>query len=167
MHLMYCSKQTRVVLHNKPMTEAKENLEEVHVDLWGPHYPPSLSGNLYAAILMDAKTRKSWVLYLRSKDEFVDAFQNWLPAVKVQCGKSMKALRPMEEESLSQPNSRNFVTNEESKSNTPHLTFTKKMGSPSKVISAHRQRVILRLLGRGHGYRQLSLQPPSDQRHEG
>lgn len=57
------------------MTEAKEKLDEVHVDLWGPHYyPPSLSGKIYAAILVDANTQKSWVAYLRSKDEFVDAF---------------------------------------------------------------------------------------------
>ena len=36
------SKQTRVVIRDKPMTEASEKLEEVHVDLWGPHYPLSL-----------------------------------------------------------------------------------------------------------------------------
>lgn len=69
------SKQTRVVIQNKPMTKVNEKLEEVHVDLWGPHYPPSLSGKTYAAILLDGKTRKSLVMYLRSKDEFVDAFQ--------------------------------------------------------------------------------------------
>ena len=46
------------------MTEATEKVEEVHVDLWGPHYPPSLSGKTYAAILLDAKTRKSWVMHV-------------------------------------------------------------------------------------------------------
>lgn len=74
------------------MSEAKEKLDEVHVDLWGPHYPPSLSGKTYAAILLDANTRKSWVAYLRSKDEFVDVFQVWLPVVEKQCSKSMKVL---------------------------------------------------------------------------
>lgn len=87
------SKQTRVVVQNKAMTKAKEKLDEVHVDLWGPHYPPSLSGKTYAAILVDANMRKSWVAYLRSKDEFVDAFQVWLPVVENQCSKSMKVLR--------------------------------------------------------------------------
>lgn len=61
------SKQTRVVVDSKPMTEVKEKLEEVHVDLWGPHNHPSISGKAYAAILLDAKTRKTWVIYLRSK----------------------------------------------------------------------------------------------------
>lgn len=87
------SKQTRVVIQNKPMTEVNKKLKEVHVDLWGPHYPPSLSGKMYAAILLDAKMRKSWVMYLRSKDEFVDAFQTWLPVVENHCNKSMKAFR--------------------------------------------------------------------------
>lgn len=64
------------------MIEVSEKLEEVHVDLWGPHNLPLLSGKTYAAILLDAKTRKTWVYYLRSKDEFVDLFQVWLPKVE-------------------------------------------------------------------------------------
>lgn len=47
------SKQTRVVLQNKVMTKAKEKLDEVHVHLWGPHYPQSLSKKSFAAILVD------------------------------------------------------------------------------------------------------------------
>ncbi len=86
------NKQTRVILRNKSMTEVNEKLDEVHVDLWGPHYPPSLSGKTYAAILLDAKTRKSWVKYLRSKDEFVDVFITWLPIVKKQSNTLMKTL---------------------------------------------------------------------------
>lgn len=77
---------------SKPMTEVKEKLEEVYVDLWGPHNPPSLSGKTWAAIMLDAKTRKTWVMYLRSKDEFVDVSQIWLPKAENQSKKSMKAL---------------------------------------------------------------------------
>lgn len=76
------SKQTRVTVRNKAITEVDEKLEKIHVDLWGPHDPVSLSGKKYAGILLDAKTRKTWVIYLRSKDEFVDAFQVWLPKVE-------------------------------------------------------------------------------------
>lgn len=86
------SKQTRVVNRSKPMTEVKEMLEEVHVDLWGPHNPPSLSGKTYAAILLNAKTRKTWVHYLRSKDEFVDVFQIWLPKVEKENKLLMRSL---------------------------------------------------------------------------
>lgn len=57
------SKQTQSIIQ-KPMTEANKKLKEVYVDLWGPHYPLSLLGNIYAAILVDINTRKSWVKYL-------------------------------------------------------------------------------------------------------
>lgn len=72
-------KSTRTVKRHKSMTLANEKLEEVHADLWGPYNPPSQSGNTYAAILMCEHTRKTWTLYLRTKDEFVDVFQVWLP----------------------------------------------------------------------------------------
>lgn len=42
---------------------------------------------------MCEKTRKTWTLYLRSKDEFVDAFQAWLPRVEAESSYKMKALR--------------------------------------------------------------------------
>lgn len=58
------SKQTRVVRRYKHMTPVEEKLEEVHVDLWGPHNPASLSSSMYVAILICEKTRKLWVLYL-------------------------------------------------------------------------------------------------------
>lgn len=38
-------------------------------------------------------TRKTWTLYLRGKDDFVEAFQAWLPRVETESGFSMKALR--------------------------------------------------------------------------
>ena len=75
------------------MSAANEKLEEVHADLWGPHDPPSQSGSTYAVILLCEHTRKSWTLYLRSKDEFVDAFQIWLPRVEAESNCKMKALR--------------------------------------------------------------------------
>lgn len=87
------NKQTRIVIQNKPMTKVEGKFDEVHVDLWRPQHPASLSGKTYAAILLNAKTRKTWVIYLWSKDKFVNAFQVWLPKVENECNKSMKAFR--------------------------------------------------------------------------
>ena len=56
------------------MTPANVKLEEVYADLWGSHNPPSRSGNVYTAIFMCEHTKKTWTLYLQSKDEFVDVF---------------------------------------------------------------------------------------------
>ena len=88
------SKQTRIVRRQKLMTPSEDKLEEVHLDLLGPHDPSSLTDSTYASILMCEKTRKSWVLYLRSEDEFVDAFQIWLPRVENESKCTLKTLCP-------------------------------------------------------------------------
>ncbi len=75
------------------MTPTTSKLEEVHADLWGPHDPPSQSGSTYAAILICEHTRKTWTLYLRGKDDFVDAFQIWLSRIEAESACSMKTLR--------------------------------------------------------------------------
>lgn len=73
------------------MTPINKKLKEIYVDLWGPHNPPSLSDSSYAVIFLCEKSRKTRVLYLRSKDEFVDAFQIWLPRVKAELVCTIKA----------------------------------------------------------------------------
>ncbi len=42
---------------------------------------------------MCERTQKTWMLYLRGKDNFVDAFQIWLLQVETKSGCLMKALR--------------------------------------------------------------------------
>lgn len=93
------SKQSRAIIH-KPMTEVEEKLEEIHVNLWGSHHPALLSEKKYVAILLNAKTRKTWIHYLQSKDEFVNIFQVWLPKVENEYTKSMKMYVQMEVVSL-------------------------------------------------------------------
>lgn len=73
------SKSTRVVKKNKSMTPTTSKFKEVHANLWGPHDPLVQSGSTYAAILICEHTRKTWTLYLQGKDDFIDAFQVWLP----------------------------------------------------------------------------------------
>ena len=87
------SKSTRILRQNKSMTATTKKLEEVHADLWGPHDPPSQSGSIYAAILICEHTRKTWTLYLKGKDDFVDAFQAWLPRVENESGCSLQTFR--------------------------------------------------------------------------
>ena len=115
------------------MTKVEGKLDEVHVDLWGPHHPASLSGKTYAAILLDAKTRKTWVIYLRSKDEFVDAFQVWLPKVENECNRSMKALRADGGGSSYLQSSETSAIRRAFQSNILHLTCTKKMDLQNKA----------------------------------
>lgn len=64
------SNQICVVIRNRLMTIAEEKLDKVHIDLCEPNYPGSLADKTYVAIFLDEKTRKTWLIYLRSKDEF-------------------------------------------------------------------------------------------------
>lgn len=74
------------------MTEVKEKLEEVYINLQGLYYLALLLGKKYIAIFLDAKTRKTWIYYLQSKDEFVNVFQIQLPKIKKKCAISIKVL---------------------------------------------------------------------------
>lgn len=57
------------------MTPTANKSDEVYVDLWSPYNPLSLSRSVYAANLICKYTRKTLILYLRGKDDFMDAFQ--------------------------------------------------------------------------------------------
>ena len=81
------SKHTKIVRHKK-MTLTTRKLQEIHADLWGPHNRLLLSGKIYVGLLLDEFTCKSWVLLLRSKDKFFDAFKLWLPRAKA-CGEKL------------------------------------------------------------------------------
>lgn len=76
------SKQTYIVIHNKLITKLKQKLKKVYVNLWRPYYPLLLLKKTYMVILLDAKTWRFWVIYLQSKDEFVNVFQTWLLTIK-------------------------------------------------------------------------------------
>ncbi len=75
------------------MTTITNKQEEVYADLLGPYDPPSQSESIYIAILMCEHIRKTWTLYLRRKDNFVDVFQVWLLRIEAESGCSMKLLR--------------------------------------------------------------------------
>ena len=56
------------------MSKVKKKLDEIHIDLYGLHYLLSLLDKIYTAILLDANMQKLWVVYLQSKNKFMDIF---------------------------------------------------------------------------------------------
>ena len=52
------SKDTRNV-KSKKMTLSAKRLQEIHVDLWGPHDPTFISDKNYIVLLVDEFTRNS------------------------------------------------------------------------------------------------------------
>ena len=85
------NKHTKIVRH-KRMIPTTRKLQKIHADLWGPHNLPSLSRKTYVGLLLDEFTQKSWVLLLRSKDKFFDAFKLWLPYAEA-CEEKLGCLR--------------------------------------------------------------------------
>ena len=67
------SKQTRIIQHT-PIRATNWILKRLHSDLWGPHDPESLGGSLYAEVLVDNYSKKSWVEFLKMKKEFYNWF---------------------------------------------------------------------------------------------
>lgn len=75
------SKYTRII-KSKKMTLITRRLQEVHADLWGSYKPASILRKNYVALLLNISIRKSWILFLRNKNEFFDMFKLWLPRIE-------------------------------------------------------------------------------------
>lgn len=74
--------------------EAVDALNYVHADLSGaPSVSSSLSGNKYFLSIIDDKTRKVWIYFLRTKDETFEKFCEWKELVENLVDKIVKCLR--------------------------------------------------------------------------
>lgn len=74
--------------------DTKDILGYLHADLWGsPNTTPSLSGKQYFLSIIDDKTRKVWLMFLKTKDETFDKFCEWKSLVENQMNKKVKVLR--------------------------------------------------------------------------
>jgi hypothetical protein len=56
---------------------SKEILELIHSDVCGPMSTPSLSRFLYYVIFIDDFYRKSWIYFLKTKNETFSKFQEF------------------------------------------------------------------------------------------
>lgn len=86
--------KSKKVSFNVGKHNLEEALEYVHADLSGsPNVTPSLSGNKYFLSIIDDKTRKVWLFFLKTKDETFERFCEWKELVENQTGKKVKCLR--------------------------------------------------------------------------
>nr|GFB10343.1 Gag-Pol polyprotein [Tanacetum cinerariifolium] len=53
----------------KPVTNSRQRLHLLHMDLCGPMRIASINGKRYILVIVDDYSRYTWVLFLRSKDE--------------------------------------------------------------------------------------------------
>ncbi len=77
----------------KSNTKIEEILELVHSDVCGPMPSTSLSGYVYYVSFIDDYSRKTWVYFLKSKDEVFGKFKEFKALVENLSDKKIKILR--------------------------------------------------------------------------
>jgi hypothetical protein len=55
---------------------SKGILDLIHYDLCGPMTTPSLGGCLYYVIFIDDFSRKTWIYFIKAKNETLQSFRN-------------------------------------------------------------------------------------------
>ena len=73
--------------------KAKDILEPIHSDVCGPFSSPSLRGFRYYVIFIDDHSRKTWIFFMKKKDEVLSKFVEFKALVENQTNKKIKALR--------------------------------------------------------------------------
>ena len=67
-------KQNKSSFQKKKVVSTSRPLELLHMNLFGPIRTASLSGKLYAFVIVDDYSRYTWVLFLAHKNEAHKAF---------------------------------------------------------------------------------------------
>ena len=86
-------KQQRLPFPISKGERAKDILEIIHTDICGPMNNISLGGARYFLTFIDDKSRKTFVYFLKTKDEVFDKFKEFKSMVEKQIGKKIKILR--------------------------------------------------------------------------
>ena len=78
----------------KAVHNTKSILDYVHSDLWGsPQVTVSLSKSQYFITFVDDFSRKTWIYFLKTKDEAFQKFVSWKTLIENQTEKKVKRLR--------------------------------------------------------------------------
>lgn len=86
-------KQTRQSFKNTNAQRASEILELVHTDISGPMKESSWGGARYFMTVIDDKTRKTFVYFLKSKDEVKSKLKDFKILAENQTGKRLRIVR--------------------------------------------------------------------------
>jgi hypothetical protein len=83
-------KQVKSSFKPKEFISTKRPLELLHIDLFGPVKTTSLGGKNYGFVIVDDFSRYTWVLFLKHKDDSLEAFKTF--CLKVQNEKSINII---------------------------------------------------------------------------
>ncbi|KAL2904103.1 Retrovirus-related Pol polyprotein from transposon TNT 1-94 [Bienertia sinuspersici] len=74
-------------------SRAKQILEMIHIDIWGPYKVATRRGHRFFLTLVDDHTRVTWVQLLRNKSESYEAIKNFIVMGEHQYGGQVKIIR--------------------------------------------------------------------------
>ena len=74
-------------------SKAKGILEIIHSDICGPMSSSSLSGYVYYISFIDDFSRKTWVYFLKNKDEVLSKFKEFKALIENHKEKKIKTFR--------------------------------------------------------------------------
>jgi transposase InsO family protein len=72
---------------------SKGVLDLIHSDVCGPMSMESVSGFKYFVLFIDDYSRKTWIFFLKTKDEVFDRFREFRALVENQTGRRIRVLR--------------------------------------------------------------------------
>ena len=74
-------------------THTKGVLDLVHTDLCGPIGVDSIGGSRYMMVLVDDRSRYTWVYFLRNKSDAPNYFKEWLTRIERLTERKLKIVR--------------------------------------------------------------------------
>ena len=81
---------------SKSETKTKGTLELIHSDVCGPMPSTSLSGYEYYVTFIDDYSRKTWIYFLKTKDEVFGKFKEFKALIENHSERRIKTLRHSE-----------------------------------------------------------------------
>jgi transposase InsO family protein len=73
--------------------KSKGVLDLIHSNVCGPMSMESVSGFRYFVLSIDDSSKKTWIYFLKAKDEVFDKFQEFKALVENQIGRKIRVLR--------------------------------------------------------------------------
>lgn len=86
-------KQCKLPFPKKSMSRSKVMLGLVHTDVCGPLQAPSISGYRYFVTFIDDFSRKTWIYFLKSKNEVFNKFKIFKALVENESGRKIQSIR--------------------------------------------------------------------------
>jgi transposase InsO family protein len=86
------TKQRRLLFPRQVSFHAKEKLELVHGNLYGPVTPATPRGRRFFLLLIDDMSRYMWAVLLNTKAATADVIKRHQAAAEKECGRKLRVL---------------------------------------------------------------------------